>query len=318
MMHKQIRWRPVIVIFLTILIVVPLTWAVNQYITFQETLEKITKPIEHELELATANDDTTSNALLIDEQTDELRPFSVLLLGVDERDNDVGRSDTMIVLTVNPHVGTIKMLSIPRDTRTEIVGHGTVEKINHAYAHGGVSMALSTVEHFLQMPIDFYVKVNMEGFLTLIDTFGGVEVDNDLALTYRNYHFPKGHITLNGDEALVFSRIRYEDPRGDFGRQTRQRLLLQAVLAEAKNPATLITKLDNMFEVLGNNVHMNVTSKQLHELIMRYNDFNKQIEQIQLEKGHGQTIDELWYYIADDVEVMQVSRKLQQHLAETL
>lgn len=75
-------------------------------------------------------------------------PFSVLMLGVDERENDSGRSDTMIVITVNPEKQTMKMLSIPRDTRTEIIGHDSVDKINHAYAFGGVPMAMDTVENF--------------------------------------------------------------------------------------------------------------------------------------------------------------------------
>ena len=96
------------------------------------------------------------------------------------------------------------MLSIPRDTRTEIIGHNSVDKINHAYAFGGVPMAVNTVEHFLDIPIDYYVFINMEGFLQIIDTIGGVTIDNDMDLTYNSYHYPKGEITLDGDKALIF------------------------------------------------------------------------------------------------------------------
>ena len=103
-------------------------------------------------------------------------PFSVLVLGVDEQKDDIGRSDSMIIITVNPNVESIKMLSIPRDTRTEIVGNGTEEKINHAYARGGVEMAIATVENFLDLPIDYYVKVNMDGFKEIIDALDGVTV----------------------------------------------------------------------------------------------------------------------------------------------
>src|SRR4051794_3487651 len=100
-------------------------------------------------------------------------PFSILLLGVDERKNDKGRSDTMIVMTVNPTKQSINMLSLPRDTRTEIVGHGTMDKINHAYAYGGIPMAINTVEAFLDIPIDYYAKMNMEGFQDIVDAVGG-------------------------------------------------------------------------------------------------------------------------------------------------
>ena len=68
------------------------------------------------------------------------------------------------------------MLSLPRDTRTEIVGHGKTEKINHAYAYGGIPMAINTVESYLDIPIDYYVKMNMEGFQEIVDAVGGVTV----------------------------------------------------------------------------------------------------------------------------------------------
>jgi anionic cell wall polymer biosynthesis LytR-Cps2A-Psr (LCP) family protein len=79
-------------------------------------------------------------------------PISVLIMGADERTNDRGRSDTLIVMTVNPEQQSMKMVSIPRDTRTEIIGKGIQDKINHAYAFGGTDMALSTVENFLDIP----------------------------------------------------------------------------------------------------------------------------------------------------------------------
>ena len=110
----------------------------------------------------------------------EQQPFSVLLLGVDERDGDSGRSYSMIVLTVSPELETVKMLSIPRDTRTEIVGHNTVDKINHAYAFGGITMAMDTVENFLDIPIDHYIKINMESFGEIVDAVGEITVNNEL------------------------------------------------------------------------------------------------------------------------------------------
>lgn len=311
MMKKQIRWRPILLMTLTILVVIPLIWAANNYMALEEAFDKMTSEVQHDVDtILTAN--AASKEIINARQ--ELQPFSVLLLGVDERDNDVGRSDTMIVVTVNPALGTMKMLSIPRDTRTQIVGRGTVEKINHAYAYGGIEMAVATVEHFLQVPIDFYVKVNMDGFLQLVDAFDGVTVDNDFALTYKHYTFPKGKITLSGEEALIYSRIRYEDPRGDFGRQTRQRLLLQAILAEAKQPTTVLLKLPEMLDVLGHNIRMNFTTEQLMHLIPRYIAFNEEIEQLQLQQGHGETIDGLWYYIVNEQERVDVQQKLLAHL----
>lgn len=310
--HKRKRMRPTLLIVATIICLVPLIWAANNYLALERALEKMT--VEEPSANAMQPEDAIPVPPTIENAKEELQPFSILLLGVDERDNDVGRSDTMIVVTVNPALGTLKMLSIPRDTRTDIIGHGTVEKINHAYAHGGVTMAVATVENLLQMPIDFYVKVNMEGFLQLVDTFDGVTIQNDYALTYKQYTFDEGPITLNGEEALIYSRIRYEDPRGDFGRQTRQRLLLQAILAEAKQPTTVLLKMDNLFAVLGDNIRMNFTVDQLLTLIKHYPSFDEEIEQLQLQRGHGETIDGLWYYIVDEQELLEVQQTLQAHL----
>ncbi|WP_317951459.1 LCP family glycopolymer transferase, partial [Rossellomorea marisflavi] len=158
-----------------------------------------------------------------DKRTEEVKfdkkhPFSVLLLGVDERAGDKGRSDTMIVVTVNPHEKTTKMLSIPRDTLVDIVGRGTRDKINHAYAFGGVEMSMDTVEEFLDIPIDYYAKINMEGFKDIVNAVGGVTVNNDFTFSSGGYTFNEGQLSLNGEKALAYTRMRKQDPRGDFGR----------------------------------------------------------------------------------------------------
>lgn len=112
---------------------------------------------------------------------DSNEAFSVLLLGIDNGDlnrNDVGRTDTMIVATVNPKNSQIKLVSIPRDTYVEIVGRSKKDKINHAYAFGGASMSIATVEKLLDIPIDYYVEMNLKGLKELVDAVGGIEVNN--------------------------------------------------------------------------------------------------------------------------------------------
>lgn len=273
------------------------------YFTIQKTMNKINTPLLQ----------TTDAAQLEEKTVIKKEPFSVLMLGVDERKDDSGRSDTMIVITVNPEKQTMKMLSIPRDTRTEIVGHDTVDKINHAYAFGGVPMAVDTVENFLNIPIDYYVFINMEGFLQIIDTLGGVTINNDMDLTYDEYHYPKGEITLDGNEALIFSRIRYEDPRGDFGRQIRQRQIIEAVMKKASTPATLL-KATDMLTVLGDNVRMNFSVKELIQLQGIYKKMDKGIEQLSFEQGDGERINRIWYYIPNEEELQKIQADLKNHL----
>ncbi|WP_042478724.1 LCP family glycopolymer transferase [Bacillus ndiopicus] len=299
---KMRTWKKVVLFLISLLLISIASYGGYTYYSFQKAVEKMQSQ-EH----------LGHNEEIVSEKLPHIEPFSVLLLGIDEREHDSGRTDTMIVVTVNPDLKSVKMLSIPRDARVEIVGNNTVEKINHAYARGGIPMTIATVENILNIPIDYYVAVNMEGFLQIIDVLGNVTVNNDIDLSHRQYTFPKGEVSLNGEEALVFTRIRYEDPRGDFGRQLRQKQLIEAIATKATSPSTLL-KLNDIFDVLGDNVQMNFPMNNLYQLQKLYSNLDKNIDQLQFEKGDGQRIDTLWYYIFDEQELMDISNNLQLHL----
>lgn len=239
-------------------------------------------------------------------------PFSILILGVDQREGDSGRSDTTIVLTVNPNLNSIKMLSIPRDTRTEIVGRGTQDKINHAYAFGREEMAMNTVENFLDIPIDYYVRVNMEGFKDIVDAVGGIQVNNTLSFSQDGNNFNEGLISLNGDQALSFVRMRKQDPQGDFGRQQRQRQVIQGVVNRGASFSSL-TKFDDIFGALGKNVKTNITFDEMVDIQANYKNAAKNIEQLQM-TGKGTTIDSIYYLVVSEEEKARVQNELKGHL----
>ncbi|CAM3981221.1 LytR family transcriptional regulator [Mesobacillus zeae] len=241
-------------------------------------------------------------------------PFSVLMLGVDEREGDKGRSDTMIVMTVNPEKNSVKMLSIPRDTRTEIVGRGTQDKINHAYAFGGVEMSMDTVENFLDIPIDYYMKVNMEGFKDIVDALGGITVNNTIDFTQDGHHFPVGEISLDGDQALSYVRMRKEDPQGDFGRQNRQRQIIQGVMEKGVSFGS-ITKFDDVFVALGDNVKTNITFDEMKDIQKHYKSAASNIDQMKIE-GSGTSIGGIYYYAVPETEKQRVQTELKTHLGK--
>ena len=275
-------------------------YVLTVYLSLTNTLEAMHQPVPES--------DKRPDKL----ELQKAEPFSVLLLGVDERKGDRGRSDTMIVLAVNPKKESIEMISIPRDTRTEIIGKGKEDKINHAYAFGGVEMSIDTVEHFLDIPIDYFIQVNMEGFKDIVDAVGGVKVNNDLDFSYGGVHFPKGEIELNGEEALLFSRMRKEDPRGDFGRQQRQRQIIQAVIREGASLNTLVNY-GNIFEALGKNVKTNLTFDQMMTIQSKYKNATKAINQHQVQ-GTGKRIDGIYYYIVSEDERTKLSNLLKEQL----
>jgi len=239
-------------------------------------------------------------------------PISILLLGVDQRAGDRGRSDSLILMTVNPKDQSMKMVSIPRDTRTEIVGKGTTDKINHAYAFGGVDMAVNTVEKFLDVPVDYYVQVNMESFKDIVDAVGGVTVNNDLNFDYDGYSFKKGDLTLDGKEALAYSRMRKQDPRGDFGRQMRQRQIIEGVIEEGASVQSL-ANYGTILDTIGTNVRTNLTFDDMKQIQSNYKDARRNVEQLQVD-GKGEKIDGIYYYAVSDATREALSSKLKQHL----
>lgn len=242
-------------------------------------------------------------------------PISILLMGVDARPGDRGRSDSLIVLTVNPNDKSIKMVSIPRDTRTEIIGRGYQDKINHAYAFGGPEMAIDTVENFLDIPIDYFVQVNMESFKDIVDAVGGVTVNNSFAFSAGGFTFNEGQITLNGDEALAFSRMRKQDPRGDFGRQDRQRQIIMAVINKGASFSSL-GNFGNIMNAIGTNIQTNLTFDEMYDIQKNYKEARHSLDQSMV-KGSGTKIDGIYYYIVPEEERLAISTMLQEHLGMT-
>ncbi|TSB48577.1 LCP family glycopolymer transferase [Alkalicoccobacillus porphyridii] len=244
---------------------------------------------------------------------DNAEPVSFLIAGIDARGDDLaGRSDTMILVTVNPGERSVKMLSIPRDTRTEIIGRGTIEKINHAHAYGGAAMAMDSVENLFDVSIDHYVTINMEGFKELIDALGGVTVNNDFAFESSGYTFPEGQQFLSGDEALAYSRMRYEDPRGDLGRAARQREILEAVMNEAAQFSS-ITKANDILNVVGGSVRTDMSLDQMWTLQNNYRSALGTVDQLEFDYT-TQTIDGASYVLLSDETVASLSSELREHL----
>lgn len=249
---------------------------------------------------------------------EEKEPISILLLGVDTGDlgrTEQGRSDSMMVATVNPNTKKTTLLSIPRDTYTEIAGMGFSDKINHAYAFGGTSMAINSVQNLLGIPIDYYVTVNMAGIKEIVDAIGGVDVVSPTTFTYAGYSFYAGEaVHLDGDAALAFSRMRYDDVDGDKGRQARQRMIIENIIQKAASPATLV-RYQELLGSLSNNVQTNLQMSDYTALAT--NDYLAAASNLQAEQlgGSGWIADDgIWYHYVPDEELARVQGLMQEEL----
>lgn len=244
---------------------------------------------------------------------EQKKGLSFLLLGVDQRKNETGRSDTIIVVTIDPKTNKSQMISIPRDLKTEIIGNGSNDKINHAYAFGGPQMALDTVSHLLDIRIDYFAEINLDGFTDLVNAVDGVTVENDINFSYYEMQFPKGELSLNGKEALAYARMRYDDPRGDFGRQIRQRQVVQAV-ADKMTEDFSIRRFNAVLEALGKNVKTNVPFSVARTVATDYRDALRNVETLSLEGEGGIESDRIYYWHPTDKSLKEVRAQLQQAL----
>lgn len=202
---------------------------------------------------------------------------NVLLLGSDvgytgrRRDSEAPvRSDTIIVASLDPKNGQVNLLSIPRDTRVEIPGRQGFDKINAAFAFGGADLTRETVAQFLGVPIDHYVRLKLDGLMQIVDVLGGIDVEVEKNMRYRDragglkISLKKGLQTLNGQQAQEYVRFRH-DENGDIGRVQRQQVFIKAVVAKLLEPATIL-KLPAIIEVVQQNIETDFTTDE----ILRY------------------------------------------------
>jgi len=154
--------------------------------------------------------------------------------------------------------------------------------------------------------------VNMESFKDIVDAVGGVTVNNDLDFNYDGYSFKKGKLTLDGKEALAYSRMRKEDPRGDFGRQLRQRQIIEGVIEEGASVQSL-ANYGNILDAIGTNVRTNLTFDDMKQIQSNYKDARHNVEQLQVD-GQGEKINGIYYYAVSDATRQELSTKLKDHL----
>ncbi len=228
----------------------------------------------------------TANSLRLPRLT---RPVNVLLLGVKVTRSDIedyeglerdgydslvnsfeGLSDTMLMLRADPRTERITVMSIPRDTRTNV--DGVVTKINEANRQGGPALTAQSVSELMGgVAVDRYMRINVQGVEKLIDALGGVEVTVPRDMKYQDdsqhlyINLKAGKQRLNGDQAMQFLRFRYDD-KGDIGRVQRQQMLMRALVNQSLNPTT-ITRLPKILSVIQSHVDTNLSVEELVALV---------------------------------------------------
>lgn len=191
--------------------------------------------------LSSINPKTDNNGdnSLPPKEIDWNKKINILLVGIDQRyEDEMSRSDTNLLLSIDPVNKKLTLISLPRDSLVTLPGYEGDEKLAHAHSYGGVPLLIKTVESILNIEIPYYVEVNFEGFKKMIDLIGGITIDVEKDMDYESYlgdvkiHLKKGLQHLNGEKALEYVRFRM-DETGDIGRMERQQKFIKAVIKQA-------------------------------------------------------------------------------------
>ena len=236
---------------------------------------------------------------------------TVMIMGVDERIDDVGRSDTLMIATLDPDTDSAALLSIPRDTRVKIKGRG-YDKINAAYAYGGEKLAESTVEDFLGIDIDHYLIVNTNSFVRLVDAIGGVDINVEKRMYYEDPWDDNGGLVIDiypglqhmdGEKAVTY--VRYRDEEGDIGRVRRQQEFMAACMEKATSPS-IIPKIPAIISEIMDAVKTDLSFREILGLAGALKDAQQNGLDMEMVPGKPLYIDGVSYWIPD-VEMLRLS-----------
>ena len=231
---------------------------------------------------------------------------TVMIMGVDERADDVGRSDTLMFASIDPKKKQASLLSIPRDTRVHIEKYGW-DKINAAYALGGRKLTQSTVEDLLDTPVDHYICINTRSFPRIIDAIGGVDIDVEKRMYYKDDWddaVPGGLIIdlypgmQHMDGVTAMSYVRYRDEEGDIGRIARQQKFMKAVMDKITSPS-IIVKLPSAISEVISSVDTDLSVRQLLEFAGALKEAQANGLHTEMVEGRPLYIDEISYWIPD-------------------
>ncbi len=228
--------------------------------------------------------------------------INVLIVGTDQgAADDVGRADSLMVANVDLKNKVVNIISLPRDSRVEIPGHDK-SKINHSFAYGGIDLTKETIEDLMGIPIDYYAITNFEGFETIVNILGGVDlyVEKDMSAHtyYGDIDLHEGQQHLDPNQALGYVRYRY-DAMGDIARAGRQQKFMKAVFEEALKPSNL-PKLPALIKEIDQVVETDFSVSQLLYLGFSFHGASSDDVHTAVPECTPKTIGGVSYVVLDD------------------
>jgi polyisoprenyl-teichoic acid--peptidoglycan teichoic acid transferase len=294
---KSRRLLPPILIAVAVLLVAAIGTGL---LVYKATIDRsLTENLNRGVELP-ADDESSARP---PKEAKETGTLNYLLLGSDSRDpgnEGNGRSDTILMVHLNAKRNKAYIISFPRDMYVNIPGYGK-NKINAAYAFGGAPLAVRTLENLTSVRMDHVALIDFEGFIKLTEDLHGVTVTNKTAFSSHGFNYPKGKITIAGEEALWFVRERKLLPGGDLDRAENQRNVIKAIAQKGlsvrviSDPGTFINFIGNVAKYLtvDNDLSDDEIKRTAHSLRLSGKDIDLLQAPISgfASTGDGQSID---------------------------
>ena len=237
---------------------------------------------------------------------------NIMVLGVDRRSGDTGRSDTLFVTMLDTSRNQAALLSVPRDTLVSIPGHGW-DKVNHAYAYGGHDLSRKTLENFLGIQINNYVLVDFQGFIKLVDAIGGVDIDVEKPMQYADPYDGENGLVINlqpgrqhMDGTTAIQYVRYRDEEGDIGRVSRQQKFMKAVFAKLRS-TSLLTRAPEIARTLYQSIETDLSVTDLASLLVTFAKNVSGTSQLEtaMVQGSPAYLDDISYWIPNMMALRQ-------------
>ncbi|KAB3527263.1 LCP family protein [Alkaliphilus serpentinus] len=310
MNKKRNKIWMVITIILSFIVIITALYGYRLYDKYKETLRNISE-MDDEESLLDENHETNSQ-----------EPFILLVYGISERINDKGHSDTMLLALVDPKEVKVQLISIPRDAYVDIPGY-KMDKLNVTYPRGGSKLMIDTLENWLDIEISGFVSINFEGFINLVDLFGGIEVDVDRSMSYDDPYdgtrirISPGKQVLDGKNALDFVRFRYSNDgrhSSDYERMDRQQQALKA-LANKLTIMNSLPRLFSMMDILSDHVKTSLPPQRIEEYIKTFKGIKAENIVTDSIQGEGHKVNELWYEKIPDEEVNRIRKLIEDFLS---
>jgi len=296
---------------LLLIIVGAAAWATNIYLKAESVINE-----------SYVDDGRDKSELRVEKVHPKFDNVSVLIMGIDASDHrenhGAARTDALILATLNKEEKSVKLHSIPRDSYVYIPERGYEDKINHAHYFGGHESTIETVERLFDIPVDYWIKLNFQAFVDVVDALGGVNAEvpyefreSDSNDKRDNIHLLPGYQLLDGEEALALARTRKHD--NDVERGKRQLDIVKAVVDKATSLGSL-NKIDDMILALGDNMESNISLDEMKGFIhYGTSGRNLTVDSYSLE-GSDYWPGKVYYYKLDEIALEETKLMLKEHL----